>query len=108
VSARRSTGSTLTLQVRSGGSSATRSGVAALGWIGLGFGLGLAAGFTASLLRGHPTRRISVTGYVPPAPAIGRRAVPEIDLRGQRPEAADAPTAGSRKTPVGASVSGGR
>jgi hypothetical protein len=95
------------LDLRSGGSGAASTGLVLVAWIGAGFGLGLAAGFAASLLRGRPVARS--TGYVAPAPAFGHRAVPEINLRGQgRGAAAAALTAGSRKTPVGASVSGGK
>jgi hypothetical protein len=95
------------LDLRSGGSGAVSTGLVLVAWIGAGFGLGLAAGFVTSLLRGRPVARS--TGYVAPAPAFGHRAVPEIDLRGQSRGAATAPLiAGSRKTPVGASVSGGK
>ena len=97
----------LNLDLRSGGSNGTRTGLGLLGWIGLGFGLGLAAAFAASLLRGRSVA--SSTGYVAPAPAYGHAAVPEVDLRGQRSDDAGAASnAGSRKTPVGASVSGGK
>jgi hypothetical protein len=80
-------------------------------WLAAGFGLGLAAGFSASLLHG---RRVEpATGYVAPAPAYGQRAVPEVDVRSHPAVEADPATvvpatAGSRSTPVGASVSGGR
>lgn len=95
------------LDLRSGGPPSAPTGAGLLGWIAVGFGLGLAAGFAASLLHGRPVT--SSTGYVAPAPAFGHRAVPEIDLRGQRPgDAGAASNAGRRKTPVGASVSGGR
>jgi len=40
-------------------------------WLIAGFGLGLAAGFVASLLHGRRIER--VTGYVAPAPASGGR-----------------------------------
>jgi hypothetical protein len=95
------------LDLRSGGWDHSRTGFGLLGWIGLGFGLGLAAAFVASLVRGRSVA--SSTGYVAPAPAFGHAAVPEVDLRGQRSdEAGAASNAGSRKTPVGASVSGGK
>jgi len=75
-------------------------------WILAGFGLGLVAAFVGSLLRGQPVD--PVTGYVAPAPAYGRRAVPQND-RGTQPAGEAEPTAaGSLRTPVGASVSGGR
>jgi len=100
----------MNLDLRSGGAdpAPTGSGLPGLlGWIGVGFGLGLAAGFAASLLHGRPVT--SSTGYVAPAPAFGHRAVPEIDLRGQRlGDAGAASSAGRRKTPVGASLSGGK
>jgi hypothetical protein len=75
-------------------------------WLVAGFGLGLAAGFAASLLHG---RRVEpATGYVAPAPAYGQRAVPEVDVRPYPADSADPVAAGSRSTPVGASASGGR
>jgi hypothetical protein len=94
------------LDLRSGGAGAARTGLALFAWVAAGFGLGLAAGFVASLLRGRPVA--GSTGYVAPAPAFGHRAVPEIDLRGQRRAGAAPLAAGSRRTPVGASVSGGK
>jgi len=75
-------------------------------WLIAGFGLGLAAGFVASLLHGRRIER--VTGYVAPAPAYGARAVPEADLQSHRAVEAELAAAGNRSTPVGASVSGGR
>jgi hypothetical protein len=75
-------------------------------WLVTGFGLGLAAGFAASLLHG---RRVEpATGYVAPAPAYGQHAVPEVDVRSYPAGSTDPVAAGSRSTPVGASMSGGR